>query len=77
MIKYDLWEKLKVSENISGCRDIKTVSGISKFEGKISLPVQIFENFPFFMVKSESFKDDVLLGLDAIKELKLCQDENL
>ena len=33
--------------------------------------------FPFFIIKNESFKDDVLLGLDCIKEFRLSQDENL
>lgn len=60
--------------------NIETIAGTSKSEGSILLPVRIFnitKDFPFFIIKSKSFKDDVLLGLDCIKEFKLCQDENL
>ena len=46
----------------------------------VTVPVKIYnitKRFSFFIVKSDSFRDDILLGLDCIKEFKLCQDENL
>lgn len=59
---------------------MKTISGNSNTEGSVVLPVTIFnkkEDCLFFIIKSKSFEDDVLLGLDCIKKFRLCQDENL
>jgi len=80
LINYDFWKKLKLDKKISGGGNIKTISGISRSEGMITLPVTIFgitRKFTLFIVKSEAFTEDILLGLDCIKEFKLCQDENL
>lgn len=80
LINYNFWKKQNLNKNVSGDKNIETISGISKAEGKITLSVKIYnitKQFSFFIIKSDSFRDDVLLGLDCIKEFKLCQDENL
>ena len=38
---------------------------------------EIKKKFPFFIVKSNDFEDEILLGLDAIASFRLCQDEKL
>uniref|UniRef100_A0A1B6DHM9 Reverse transcriptase domain-containing protein n=2 Tax=Clastoptera arizonana TaxID=38151 RepID=A0A1B6DHM9_9HEMI len=48
--------------------------------GTVTLEIEIGnikENFLFFIIKSDNFKEDLLLGLDCIQKFKLCQDENL
>ena len=67
-------------KTISEGENIKGLTGITKAEGTVTLLVEIGnikENFPFFIIKSKTFKEDLLLGLDLIKKFKLRQDENL
>lgn len=73
-------KRLKLNKNISGAKKINTVSGFTETLGLITIVLKNFDiskNWPFFVIKSKSFQHDILLGLDAIKEFKLCQDENL
>lgn len=68
-----------MSKNISG-GNIKTLSGTSKSVGAVAVKIKIgkiIKISKLFIIKSDLFKDDILLGLDIIKEFKLCQDENL
>lgn len=47
--------------------------------GTVNLIIKIGnvkENFSFFIIKSDNFKEDLLLGLDVIQKFRLCQDEN-
>lgn len=80
LINYDYFIKRKLNKNISGGNIIKTISGDSISEGVVSVDVRIFnitEKVKFFIVKSNAFKEDVLLGLDCIKKFKLCQNYDL
>lgn len=79
LVYYNFCNKLKINKIICGDNNIEMISGTSKLEDVVSLSVKVFETiktFPFFEIKSDSFKDDLLLGLDFIKEFKLRQDEN-
>jgi len=65
---------------VSGDENIKGVTGIAKAEGVITLKIKIgniMSNFSFFIIKSNAFKEDLLLGLDLIQRFKLSQNENL
>lgn len=80
MLNYEYWKKNNVKQIISGGENIKGVAGVTKSEGTVTLPIEIgniTENFSFYIIKSNHFKEDLLLGLDSIKKFKLCQDENL
>lgn len=81
LINYNfLNKKDKIKSIISGDKNIKGVAGIAKSEGTVTLKIKICNienNFSFFIIKSKTFKEDLLLGLDLIQKFKLCQDENL
>lgn len=80
IINYDTVVKLKLNKKISGVNKLNTFAGTTNTLGSINLKTKIFNisnTICFYIVKSDSFHDDILLGLDAIKEFKLCQDENL
>lgn len=80
LISYEYFVKRKLDKDISGDGVIKTIAGNSKSEGVVSLKLRIFditEIIKFFIVKSSSFNENVLLGLDCIKKFKLCQNEHL
>lgn len=65
---------------MSGVNKIETFAGPTETAGSITLLTKIFKiskPICFYIVKSSSFRDDILLGLDAIKEFKLCQNEKL
>lgn len=65
---------------MSGGDNLKGITGITKPEGIVYLKTTIHninEIFPFFIVKNNYFKEDILMGLDLIQKFKLCQDENL
>ncbi len=58
----------------------RTMSGEAKQKGIIFLKLKIFEiekTMRFFVIEKKNFKYDLLLGLDCIKEFRLCQDHNL
>ncbi|KAK9872560.1 hypothetical protein WA026_018695 [Henosepilachna vigintioctopunctata] len=80
VINYNTLEKLNLKKNISGAKKINTVSGFTETLGSIEVTLKIFnisKNWRLFVIKSESFQNDILLGLDVIKEFRLCQNENL
>lgn len=81
LINYKFLNKQNMLKNIvSGDENIKGVAGIAKAEGTITLKIKIcniMSNFSFFIIKSNTFKEDLLLGLDLIQRFKLCQNENL
>lgn len=59
---------------------IKGLAGMAKTEGIMALNIKIGnveKNFQFFIVKENVIDCEFLLGLDVIKEFRLCQDENL
>lgn len=78
LMNYEFYKKEKMKKGISGGENIEGVSGVAKSEGIVSVLIKIFDiekYFPFFIVKSRRFKDDLLLGLDLIQPFKLRQDE--
>jgi len=80
IINYNTILKLKTSKKISGVNKLNTFAGTTNTLGATELKTKIFniiKTICFYIVKSESFYEDILLGLDAIKDFKLCQDENL
>lgn len=80
LMNYEFYKKEKMKKGISGGKNIEGVSGVAKSEGIVSVLIKIFDiekYFPFFIVKSRRFKDDLLLGLDIIQTFKLRQDEKL
>lgn len=59
---------------------MKTISGEAFSRGSITLPIKIgriTKTIKFYVIKSDYFRYQILLGLDAIKEFKLVQDEKL
>ena len=80
LINYHFWKKLNLDKDVSGGDNIKSIWGASQSDGMILLSASIGEikkKFPFFIVKSNDFEDEILLGLDAIESFRLCQDEKL
>ncbi|XP_050515231.1 retrovirus-related Pol polyprotein from transposon 297 isoform X5 [Diabrotica virgifera virgifera] len=58
----------------------RTISGAGKSYNKIKLPMKIHkieQEIDAYVIKNDNFSYDVLLGLDAIKQFRLLQDENL
>lgn len=63
-----------------GEENIKSLTGTTKSVGTVDLKLKIgnvVKISPFFILRSDNFKEDFLLGLDVIQQFKLCQDENL
>ena len=79
LINYKFWkENFSKQKIISGGKNIKGISGQVQAENSVCLKVNIGKlekDFPFFVLKSENFGEDLLLGLDAIQKFRLCQDE--
>lgn len=72
---------LKIKNEIEDVNKIflKTVNGVTKTKGLITIKVKIFEIEEYidvFIVERNDF-EDFLIGLDIIKKLKLIQDENV
>lgn len=79
LLNFDFWKKTNIKKNRGG-ECIRGVTGITKSMGTATLNLKIGnieKLFTFFIIKSDNFKEDVLLGLDAIQNFRLCQDENL
>lgn len=60
--------------------NLRTINGIHKSDGMVTLRVKIFdieENMDVFIINNENFKHDFLIGLDCIKKFKLIQNEKL
>lgn len=52
---------------------------MTKSVGTVTLKLKIFNIekwFSFLIINNDNFKEDLLLGLDAIQYFRLCQDEN-
>ena len=59
---------------------LKTISGQSFSSGRAKINIKIgkiSKPIKFYIIKNNNFKYQLLLGLDAIKEFKLIQDEKL
>lgn len=60
--------------------NLKTINGVTKADGLITVKTKIFniENMmDIFVINSEDFNYNFLIGLDCIKKIKLCQNEKL
>lgn len=68
-----------VNNNIKE-KKLKTISGVKKTDGIVYIKIKIFDlqyKMKVFVINSEHFNYDFLIGLDSIKKFRLCQDENL
>lgn len=60
--------------------NLKTINGVNKSKGMITMKIKIYnieKNINVFIVDSENFNYDFLVGLDCIKRFRLTQNENL
>lgn len=60
--------------------NLKTINGVKRANGIITLDIGIFaveKKMNVFVIDKENFDYDFLVGLDCIKEFYLVQDENL
>lgn len=60
--------------------NLKTINGVRKADGLITIKTKIFDMedmMNVFVINSEYFNYDFLIGLDCIKKFKLCQNEKL
>lgn len=74
-----LKKKRKHISNTSNT-NLKTINGVKKADGLITVKTKIFniENMmDIFVINSEYFNYDFLIGLDCIRKFKLCQNEKL
>lgn len=73
--------KIKNEETgLSNKTNLKTINGVKKANGMITLDVAIFDlekKMNVFVIDKENFDYDFLVGLDCIKEFCLVQNENL
>lgn len=72
---------IKIKENRIDKNKIylKSVNGVTKTKGLITIKIKIFDKEEFvdvFIVENDDFQE-FLIGLDMIKKFKLRQDENL
>lgn len=56
------------------------MSGLTDAHGEVTVSLKILniqKQFSFFIMKSDLFEEDLIIGLNCIKEFRLCQNENL
>lgn len=69
-------ERIKDSENTN----LKTINGVRKINGMVTLKVKIFnieKTINVFVIDKENFDYDFLIGLDCITKFGLAQNEKL
>lgn len=72
--------KLKNGERDQKSSTFKSINGRGKTNGLTTLKAKILgeeKNIQAFILDSEEFKDDLILGLDTIKNFELTHDRNL
>lgn len=60
--------------------NLKTINGVNESKGMITMKIKIYsieKNINVFIVDSENFNYDFLVGLDCIKKFRLTQNENM
>lgn len=60
--------------------NLKTINGVRKADGLITIKTKIFDTedvMDIFVINSEYFNYDFLIGVDCTKRFKLCQNEKL
>lgn len=80
LIPRKAYKKLNINNYTPNALSFKTMSGEDRIRGLSSIELEIFDmKKPFYaaIVDRENFDYDILIGLDAIKEFRLCQDHNL
>lgn len=71
--------KVKEKKDNVNVAYMKTVNGVKKTDGLITIKIKIFdleEDVDVYVVQNEDF-DDFIIGLDMIKKFKLTQNEDL
>lgn len=71
---------LKKNSNNNNQANLKTINGVKKPIGIVTLKVKIFETEKYinvFVIDEQNFDYDFLIGLDCIKSFQLVQNENL
>ena len=79
LINHNILNQLKINF-FNNKKILRTISGQTFSRGSINLPItigSITKQFTFYVMKHNNFAFQLLLGLDAIKEFKLMQNENL
>ena len=64
----------------NGNANLKTINGVRKTDGLVSIKTKIFnmeKEMYVFVINSENFSYDFLIGLDCIKEFRLSQNEKI
>lgn len=72
--------KLKNKNVISKEYSFKPMSGEDKVKGLVYLETKIInikKKTRFFVIEKENFRYDLLIGLDSIRDFRLCQNEKL
>lgn len=68
------------NSDLSVNTNLKTINGVKKAAGRITLDVKIFDikkKISVFVIYEKDFNYNFLIGLDCIKNFHLIQDENL
>lgn len=68
------------NSNYSSNTNLRTINGVKKANGIITLDITIFDiekKMNVFVIDKDNFEYDFLIGLDCIKEFSLIQNENL
>lgn len=71
--------KVKEEKDNVNAAYMRTVNGVKKTDGLITIKIRIFEieeEMDVYIVENKEF-DDFIIGLDMIKKFKLIQNENL
>lgn len=72
--------KNEMSMSNNGNANLKTINGVRKTDGLVSIKTKIFnmeKEMYVFVINSENFSYDFLIGLDCIKEFRLSQNEKI
>lgn len=74
--------KIQKKENTNNLHilNLKTINGEKKIKGMVTLRIKIYNierTMDIFVIDSENFHYDFLIGLDCIKDFKLMQTEEL
>ncbi len=80
MVHQHFLKKLNKNIIIDKEYTFRTMSGEDRVKGVTYLLMKILDiekNMRFFIIDKENFKYDFLLGLDCIKQYRLCQDHEL
>ena len=72
--------KSNPNKNNNSQANLKTINGVKKSTGIVSLKIKIFQkekNMNVFVIDEQNYDYDFLIGLDCIKAFQLIHNENL